>query len=124
MRIQSESSPGHSPVLRAVTRTCISLALGMAALSAGACARNQAVQPESRLGAISPAERQATWHGSSFYGHYEKEVNRESAFELLQQRAAAVAEQQAQTPPPARRAAPQQSDGAELVEAFAKSAVR
>jgi peptidoglycan-associated lipoprotein len=70
MRIQSESSPGHSPVLRAVTRTCISLALGMAALSAGACARNQAVQPESRLGAPT-AQETHRWNGNGIRRGYD-----------------------------------------------------
>jgi DNA helicase HerA-like ATPase len=39
--------------------------------------------PHSRVGAITDAERQEIIRGSSLYGHYEKEVDRESAFELL-----------------------------------------
>ena len=80
--------------------------------------------PESRLGAITPQERQSVIQGSAFYGHYEKAVDRESAYELLQRRA-----QQA----PAPEEAPPQEGGmlsgvmgsaGGIFGAFAKSAAR
>jgi DNA helicase HerA-like ATPase len=40
--------------------------------------------PASKIGPITPDERQAIIKGSAIYGHYEKVVDRESAFEKLQ----------------------------------------
>ncbi len=42
--------------------------------------------PESRLGAISPEERQQLVRASKVFGRYEKSVDRESAYELLKAR--------------------------------------
>ncbi|MGJ4856752.1 helicase HerA-like domain-containing protein [Labrys sp. KB_33_2] len=42
--------------------------------------------PAARVGAISPAERQAIQQASSLRGKYETVVDRESAFEMLQRR--------------------------------------
>ena len=39
--------------------------------------------PKSRIGAIDAAERQTVVRASVIYGHYEKQVDRESAYELL-----------------------------------------
>jgi hypothetical protein len=39
--------------------------------------------PLSRIGPISTDERQAIIHKSLIYGNYEKEIDRESAYELL-----------------------------------------
>lgn len=44
--------------------------------------------PESRIGAISDAERAAVLAGSAVKGFYEKQVDRESAYEILKKRAA------------------------------------
>ncbi len=49
--------------------------------------------PGSRLGPATDAERQQTIQGSLLYGHYEKQVDRESAYEILKGRAAQSAEQ-------------------------------
>jgi hypothetical protein len=46
------------------------------------------IPPASQIGPITPAEREAVIRGSLIYGHYEKAVDRESAFEALKQRAA------------------------------------
>ncbi len=46
--------------------------------------------PGSQLGPISPAQRQALLQGSLVAGVYEKVLDRESAFEILQARTAAV----------------------------------
>ena len=43
--------------------------------------------PMSRIGPITPAERQAIVQSSVIYGHYEKAVDRESAYEMLKGRA-------------------------------------
>jgi uncharacterized protein len=53
--------------------------------------------PSSRLGPISPEERQKLIKNSPVYGNYEEAVDRESAYEKLQKKAAelAVTEQQA-----------------------------
>ncbi len=42
--------------------------------------------PSTRIGPATQAERQATISGSSIFGHYEKLVDRESAYEKLTQR--------------------------------------
>ena len=99
--------------------------------------------PHSRIGPIMPAERQAIIHSSVIFGHYEKTVDRESAYEMLKaraERAAAEARAQAQQapyqypPPPGqgrtsypqpqapRRPAGRPRDT--LIEAMAKSAAR
>jgi uncharacterized protein len=45
--------------------------------------------PNTRIGPITAEERQKIVRGSVIYGHYEKLVDRESAFEMLQKRSAA-----------------------------------
>ncbi|MBI1761265.1 MAG: DUF853 family protein [Acidobacteria bacterium] len=84
--------------------------------------------PESKLGAITPEQRQAVIRGSSFYGHYENAVDRDSAYEMLKNRAA-----QMQAEPEAAPAQPDAMSGAMagvmgvaggLLGAFAKSAAR
>jgi DNA helicase HerA-like ATPase len=45
--------------------------------------------PASRIGPISPQERQAVMRQSPVHGHYEQAVDRESAYEILQARRAA-----------------------------------
>jgi DNA double-strand break repair helicase HerA and related ATPase len=108
--------------------------------------------PQGRIGPITPPERQAVIQGSLVFGHYEKAVDRESAYELLKARAQqaeaaaaqakAEAEAEAQArrnpygyPPPSRTPgpygypapAPRRPAGRSrdtLVEAMAKSAAR
>ncbi|MGB8958055.1 MAG: helicase HerA-like domain-containing protein [Candidatus Aminicenantales bacterium] len=103
--------------------------------------------PWSRIGPVTPAERQATIQGSVLYGHYEKLIDRESAYEMLKARAekaAAEAQAQAQAEAQARQApyqyppppgggrdaypqAPRRPAGRPrdtLIEAMAKSAAR
>jgi DNA helicase HerA-like ATPase len=53
--------------------------------------------PHSRIGPITPPERQAIVQSSVIFGHYEKAVDRESAYEMLKARAQQEAAQ-AQTP--------------------------
>ncbi|MES2635687.1 MAG: helicase HerA-like domain-containing protein [Pseudomonadota bacterium] len=48
--------------------------------------------PQSRIGAITDVERSAVLAGSSFKGFYEKQLERESAYEILKNRAAESAQ--------------------------------
>jgi DNA helicase HerA-like ATPase len=60
--------------------------------------------PSSRIGPLTAAERQAAIAGSVLYGHYEKSVDRESAYEKLngdKQAAEAAAPAAAEAPPAA-----------------------
>jgi DNA helicase HerA-like ATPase len=62
--------------------------------------------PHGQLGPITEPERRQIVSGSVLYGHYEKVVDRESAFERLKEKArlaseAEIAAQQAQRMPPA-----------------------
>jgi len=72
------------------------------------------VPPGSQLGPISDAERQQAIQSSEVYGHYEKAVDRESAYEKLKGR---TEEKLAPAKAPGRQ--PQT-----MVEAAAKSAAR
>lgn len=53
--------------------------------------RSFVVAPGSRLGVLSDAERSAAIQASTVYGHYEKVMDRESAYEKLQAKVAAPA---------------------------------
>jgi DNA helicase HerA-like ATPase len=92
--------------------------------------------PESRLGAITPQERQQVMQNSLLAGHYEAAVDRESAYERLKERREEIAAQQAPSPPsppspPSRSSAPPREEESPLLEAagdvlgaLAKSAAR
>ncbi len=91
------------------------------------------IPPHSQIGPITPDQRQQIIRSSLLYGHYEQEVDRESAFERLQARAGRALTQAgapgtAQTgdlpslPQTAPRSPGRQTDT--LVEAMAKSALR
>ena len=62
----------------------------------GVVDRAYVLPPHSRIGTIGPPERQAIIRGSLVFGHYEKGVDRESAYEMLKERAQREA---AQAPP-------------------------
>ena len=74
--------------------------------------RGFVVPPSSRVGAITPQERQQVIQSSILFGHYEKTVDRESAYERLKGRAesapAPAAQTTTATPPVAQVPAPQQ----------------
>ncbi|RPI79952.1 MAG: DUF853 family protein [Desulfobacteraceae bacterium] len=55
--------------------------------------------PQSRFQQLSPAERDESIKKSILYGHYEKEINRESAYEILNKRAAERQVPQRTAPP-------------------------
>ncbi|MGZ5497488.1 MAG: helicase HerA-like domain-containing protein [Candidatus Aminicenantales bacterium] len=115
----------------------------------GIVERAYVLPPHSRIGPIMPPERQAIIQGSVLFGHYEKSVDRESAYEMLKaraERAAAAAQAQAQAQAEARQSpyqypapsgqgrapypqpqAPRRPAGRQrdtLIEAMAKSAAR
>jgi hypothetical protein len=90
--------------------------------------------PSSRLGAISVEQRQQVVRGSSFFGHYESAVDRESAYELLKRSAAAAAQPRPTAPgapmgspmppgPPPRPRSPGRQPQS-VGDAFVKSAAR
>jgi hypothetical protein len=80
--------------------------------------------PRTRLEPLTAAERAEVIRGATVYGHYEKEVDRESAYEKLRARA----EQQPAPPAPVGRGGrPPPTIGTQAVdmmEAMAKSAAR
>jgi len=78
--------------------------------------------PHSQLPPLTPEERKKVIQGSVIYGHYEKVVDRDSAFEMLKKRAEAA-------PPKAVDAKatpgrPAKSEAGKLADTLAKSAVR
>ena len=78
--------------------------------------------PHSRLNPLAPEERTQIIQKSVLYGHYEKAVDRESAYERLKQKAEEVqAEEQEAAAEKARKAAPK-SQATDLMTAAAKSA--
>jgi DNA helicase HerA-like ATPase len=88
--------------------------------------------PESRLGAITPEERQRTLRSSLLAGHYEAAIDRESAYERLKDRREEIALQQAPpaastrrgAPPPAEESSPLLDTAGDILGALAKSAAR
>jgi DNA helicase HerA-like ATPase len=85
--------------------------------------------PDSRIGPLTAPERQQAMAGSPVQGVYDQLQDRESAFEMLQQRAAAKTAA-AEAPPapaasaPAREAPHRPSQTEKVVVAFATSMVR
>ncbi|HSB06331.1 MAG TPA: helicase HerA-like domain-containing protein [Thermodesulfobacteriota bacterium] len=75
--------------------------------------------PRSRLTPLTPEERLQIIQGSVLYGHYEKTVDRESAYEKLKARTEVEMQEKAlQT----GRAAEPKSETTKLIQAMAKSA--
>jgi len=74
--------------------------------------------PQSQLPPLTPAERDQVIKQSAFYGHYEKVVDRESAYEMLKTRTPQA--DQTRTP----SSPTWQSEAGSLLEAAGKSAVR
>lgn len=55
------------------------------------------VPPSSRIGPITDKQRGAIIADSSLFGHYERELDRESAYEILRQRAESAAAEEVRT---------------------------
>src|SRR3954469_9923063 len=68
----------------------------------GQVERGFVVPPASRVGAITPQERQEVIQSSVLFGHYEKSVDRDSAYERLKGRQAAPAPQPSAQQQPAQ----------------------
>jgi len=84
-------SDGKLDVQEAITNLNVGEALVSVLDDSGAptnVERTWIAPPQSRLGSITPAERQAIVGKSTVFGHYEQSIDRESAFELLKKRAA------------------------------------
>ena len=67
--------------------------------------------PASRIGPLQAGERDSAIKGSLLYGHYEKAIDRESAYEKLKARAAQAAEAVAPTLSSQPQSQPQQVGG-------------
>jgi len=76
--------------------------------------------PQSQLPPLAAGERDQVVKQSTLYGHYEKAVDRESAYEMLKARAPRAVTEQAL----ASGGGVWQSQAGEMLEAFGKSAVR
>jgi DNA helicase HerA-like ATPase len=76
--------------------------------------------PHSKLGTLTPAELAAQIKASVLYGHYEKTVDRESAYEKLKEKASQV-EAGKEASAPGRKKEPQSETG-RMISAAAKSA--
>lgn len=99
----------------------------------GMVRRALVLPPHSRLGVLEPAEMDRLVRDSVLYGHYEQEIDPESAYEILtarrrdqeEQRQAQLRQQEREKEE--RKAARSSRSGSNrqgLVEAFAKSAIR
>ena len=80
------------------------------------------VPPGSQLGPVGDAERQQIIKSSDVFGHYEKAIDRESAYEKLKGRAQEKLPPVQPAPKPEARPAGRQPQT--IVEAMAKSAAR
>ena len=80
--------------------------------------------PHGQVGPITPDQRQKIIQSSNVYGHYEKTVDRESAYEMLKERVQQTTQGagQVEMKPKAARAPARQSD--DVVTAVMKSAGR
>ncbi len=78
--------------------------------------------PRSRLAPLSSEERTAIIKASVLSGHYQKTIDRESAYEKLKQRNEEEKAQESEAPAPRGKAAAPQSETTKLMGAMAKSA--
>ena len=78
--------------------------------------------PHSRLSPLTPEERNRFIRDSMLYGHYEKTVDRESAYEKLKTRAEQMQAESSQQEIQKRRAAEPKSQTEQLLGAAVKSA--
>ena len=99
--------------------------------SPGIVRRALVAPPQSRLGAITPTEREAVLRNSLIDGHYEKSVDRESAYEILKAKREQVQPAPASTSTPVRAPAqapdnisPVMEAAGDVLGALAKSAAR
>jgi len=89
----------------------------------GMVERAYILPPRSQIGPVTQEQRQETIKASAVYGTYEKEVDRDSAYEILKSRA----EQSMQTAPAPQPKAPRPAPASRrqtVAEAAVKSAAR
>ena len=87
--------------------------------SPGVTERAYILPPAGQIGPIATEQRERLIRSSVLYGHYDKLVDRESAYEMLKSRA-----QQAPPPEPAKAARPAGRPRESVAEAMMKSAAR
>ena len=82
--------------------------------------------PQSRLGPVTPAERQAVMQQSPLRGRYEQAIDRESAYEMLKKKnqPAPAMDEAGQRPGHTRSMPGSRNTGTELFETVAKSVLR
>jgi hypothetical protein len=80
--------------------------------------RAKIVPPRSQVGAITPDQRKQIIDSSVLAGHYEKAVDRESAYEKLQARAGQKTQSTGEGPLTPEPAAPSQPQSSVLAEAL------
>ena len=89
----------------------------------GIVARAFICPPQGKIGAITPEQRQQIIQQSVIYGHYEKEIDRQSAYEILKTRAQ-QATQEAEDVEEAAQKQPQGRQPDDIWASMAKSAAR
>ncbi len=80
--------------------------------------------PQSRLTPLAPAERDQIIRASLLYGHYEKVIDRESAYEILKAKTESVKAAEADQAAAKRQPSSAVGQTGEVVGAMAKSAAR
>ncbi|HEX9114185.1 MAG TPA: helicase HerA-like domain-containing protein, partial [Nitrospirota bacterium] len=118
------AAPGLD-VTKAITELAVGEALASVLDAKGAptvVERASVCPPRSRLIPLSEEERRKVITASVLFGHYEKTVDRESAYEKLRQRTAEEQAGEAEAPARRGKAAEPESDTAKLFGAMAKSA--
>jgi hypothetical protein len=80
--------------------------------------------PQSRLTPLTPAERDQVIQASVLYGHYERSVDRESAYEILKAKAESVQAAEPDQAAPKRQPPSQIDQAGKIVGDMAKSAAR
>lgn len=80
--------------------------------------------PQSRLTPLTPAERDRVLQASVLFGHYDKTVDRESAYEILKEKMAAREAALAEEAAPKRQPPSQIDQAGKLFGDMAKSAAR
>jgi hypothetical protein len=78
--------------------------------------------PHSRLSPLSPEERNQFIQNSVLYGHYEKIVDRKSAYEILKEKAESSGPESQEKLSQTRQTAEPKSEATRLIQAMAKSA--
>ncbi|MGD2082212.1 MAG: DUF853 family protein [Chromatiales bacterium] len=90
----------------------------------GMVERTLVCPPRSRIGPLSAAEREQVIHDSVLFGAFDREVDRESAYEILKQRAESAAAEAARQAPEETAGRRKASRRQSPIEAMIKSAAR